>query len=259
MTTKTRIFLIAFTALFVMAGRTDDAFSQDKISWKDFFSDITPCAINAAIFLGADNRSVEKIATVYLEFPDVNHMFQYSMFTEPLPISITSFSSGDSSVVHDFYTDKIVPLPQKLLPFNSFSMDGDEDSFFNTIVLTDKNLDIDVEVNNIELSIESPELRISPGIYIKNVTGYLWADAESMRPRKMALSGTVDMGTGKDALINMMLDFSYSKFGVSTAAWKKLGPAIETFQKNQKASEETIRAAEKASGKLPGKKLPHNK
>lgn len=258
-TNKTRLCVIAITALYLTIAPSFSARAQERqVSWKDLFSDITPCAINATIFLGGENRVVEKIATVYLEFPDGVRMFQYSAFNEPLPISISSFSSGDVTVVHDFYTDKIAPLPPKLLPLNSFSMDGDEDSFFNTIVFPDRNLDIDVEDKQIELRVESPELRISPGIYIKNVTGYLWANAEYMKPGKMVLSGMADMGDG-DVLINMMMDFSYSKLSLAPGVWKKIDSAILTFQKDRQAAEDAIRSAEKTSGKIPRDILQNTK
>lgn len=239
--------MVVFFAIVFSAS----AFSEDVIMWRDLFSNITPCAMNATLFIGGQGRNIEKIATVYLEFPDNNHMFQHSVFSEPLPISIISFSSRDLSVIHDFYTDKIMLLPQKLLPLNSFSQDGGDDSFFNSIVFTDKLMDVNFEGKNIELEVSSPELRISPGIYIQNVRGYIWVNGDNLKPRKMTVSGTVDIGNGEESPINMLIDFSYGKFIVSTSQWATIESSILSFQKKQKVSESAIRIVEKSTGKLP--------
>lgn len=228
-----------------------NAFSQEQVEWNDIFSDITPCSIDATIFMGGKNHNVEKIATIYIELPDSKHMFQQTWITEPLPISFISFSIGELSIVHDYYTDKITSLPEKLLPLYAFSMDIDNDNFFNSIRFPNDSLDINFANKNIELHVSTPELRISPGIFIEHVTGYIWVNGESMKPTKIVLAGSVETGPGEKSSVNMMIDFHYEGFSVSQSDWKAIDAAASSFSKKQKVVDAIIRAIEIASGRFP--------
>lgn len=241
-------FVILFLCSFIFSG---NAFSQEQIGWNDIFSEITPCSIDATIFKGSKNHSVEKIATIYIELPDSKHMFQQTMLTEPLPISFISFSIGEISIVHDYYTDKITSLPEKLLPLYAFSMGNENDNFFNSIRFPNDSLDINFENKNIELSVSTPELRISPGIFIENVTGYIWVNGESMKPTRIVIAGSVDSGRGEMNSVNMMIDFHYKNFLISQEDWKKIDYAVASFAKKQQNVDSIIRAIEKSSGRFP--------